>query len=90
MARKFPSPLGASYFQITGCIVIDLGGSFVFPSPLGASYFQMHLLMITVRCTILFPSPLGASYFQMADSLTLEYFLSVSVPSRGILFPNGL
>ena len=37
----------------------------------------------------MFPSPLGASYFQIATPLTLiGVDEEVSVPSRGILFPN--
>ena len=39
MMLMFPSPLGASYFQI---FVDDNDNMYdVFPSPLGASYFQM-------------------------------------------------
>ena len=36
-----------------------------------------------------FPSPLGASYFQILKSENvISYIVDVSVPSRGILFPN--
>ena len=36
-----------------------------------------------------FPSPLGASYFQIDVAVYPYLPLTVSVPSRGILFPNG-
>ena len=36
-----------------------------------------------------FPSPLGVSYFQIfLPESSLKMFVIVSVPSRGILFPN--
>ena len=37
-----------------------------------------------------FPSPLGASYFQIINITDVASYLIVSVPSRGILFPNML
>ena len=35
-----------------------------------------------------FPSPLGVSYFQILQLHIVSVLLTVSVPSRGILFPN--
>ena len=64
-----------------------------FPSPLGASYFRiLHLRIPNALYHRLFPSPLGASYFRMAIAIdALSYVIVlVSVPSRGILFPNYL
>ena len=63
----------------------------VFPSPLGASYFQMATANKTIAIKMLkFPSPLGASYFQIFElwSTFDSDVKEVSVPSRGILFPN--
>ena len=37
----------------------------------------------------MFPSPLGASYFQIVMGEFVCYSFNVSVPSRGILFPNN-
>ena len=37
-----------------------------------------------------FPSPLGASYFQIKKNTTNKNSRRVSVPSRGILFPNAI
>ena len=63
----FPSPLGASYFQM--CEVKGDHKLFKvwFPSPLGASYFQMRFdELFDRKCEVkVFPSPLGASYFQI-------------------------
>ena len=63
----------------------------MFPSPLGVSYFQISL-KVCKRCLLLlkkFPSPLGVSYFQMTILvLIMRSDNMVSVPSRGILFPN--
>ena len=61
----------------------------VFPSPLGVSYFQ--ILFITGVCVAEseFPSPLGVSYFQIITKIGNNIIDDiVSVPSRGILFPN--
>ena len=58
-----------------------------FPSPLGASYFQI-LPVWVYNMGFVFPSPLGASYFQIGLTVALVAVLNVSVPSRGILFPN--
>ena len=46
--------------------------------------------VINVYCIMntVFPSPLGASYFQIVSYQTIVAFVDVSVPSRGILFPN--
>ena len=83
----FPSPLGASYFQMTFKRSIkDIEA--MFPSPLGASYFQIELWSEFDR-DVQFPSPLGASYFQIMSAIDFAYRMRrVSVPSRGILFPN--
>ena len=68
-----------------------LEDSIGFPSPLGVSYFQMMKADFTfTQRRQVFPSPLGVSYFQILMSTNCEenkLFL-VSVPSRGILFPN--
>ena len=96
MARKrmvtrtmFPSPLGASYFQIKGDFIMEENRN-EFPSPLGASYFQIRCSRPVRVSKTSFPSPLGASYFQIRrnDVYRKNYRWSVSVPSRGILFPN--
>ena len=61
----------------------------LFPSPLGASYFQMETKNEKIK-RLLFPSPLGASYFQiMYTTMGFCVQFIVSVPSRGILFPNS-
>ena len=45
---------------------------------------QCHQSLLT------FPSPLGVSYFQIIIGQIWHYWhISVSVPSRGILFPNN-
>ena len=60
----------------------------VFPSPLGVSYFQIEM-WLTNGNGEKFPSPLGVSYFQISCRFqVLRKEKSVSVPSRGILFPN--
>ena len=62
----------------------------VFPSPLGVSYFQMWILSQCCENGIKFPSPLGVSYFQIESLAKQESIVkNVSVPSRGILFPNN-
>ena len=38
----------------------------------------------------MFPSPLGVSYFQIEKGKIMKTLMPVSVPSRGILFPNTL
>ena len=85
----FPSPLGASYFQIKGDFIMEENRN-EFPSPLGASYFQIRCSRPVRVSKTSFPSPLGASYFQIRrnDVYRKNYRWSVSVPSRGILFPN--
>ena len=63
----------------------------MFPSPLGVSYFQIiHSLFSGGNDEDMFPSPLGVSYFQIKERTYSERFTRwfVSVPSRGILFPN--
>ena len=59
-----------------------------FPSPLGVSYFQMLLKRYNENLVKAFPSPLGVSYFQIKKSNDAIALIWVSVPSRGILFPN--
>ncbi len=60
-----------------------------FPSPLGVSYFQIAAKYWKDLKNDLFPSPLGVSYFQIVCSATgWNVIILVSVPSRGILFPN--
>ena len=85
----FPSPLGASYFQIIMAYVEKITGE-EFPSPLGASYFQITATSAKHIAKFRFPSPLGASYFQIMFTRYSETKkgIKVSVPSRGILFPN--
>ena len=84
---SFPSPLGASYFQIR--FFICSIAFHVFPSPLGASYFQILSADVALKViTKEFPSPLGASYFQIKYNEETDEAEYVSVPSRGILFPN--
>ena len=90
--HRFPSPLGVSYFQISKEFFFRNLFHNVFPSPLGVSYFQISL-KVCKRCLLLlkkFPSPLGVSYFQIncLPYLKRNQYLHVSVPSRGILFPN--
>ena len=84
----FPSPLGVSYFQISFEITIDCGED-EFLSPLGVSYFQINEYISNDETAARFPSPLGVSYFQINNQIDAMYdFWNVSVPSRGILFPN--
>ena len=64
--KAFPSPLGASYFQIL--VNILKRRVTPFPSPLGASYFQIQRELQIVGVDELFPSPLGASYFQIKST----------------------
>ena len=61
----FPSPLGASYFQILFCSFNVHRRIDRFPSPLGASYFQIFSWRSIESNYKGFPSPLGASYFQI-------------------------
>ena len=63
--RTFPSPLGASYFQMENEYDIGRIMEYLFPSPLGASYFQIGERKMTKKEMQKFPSPLGASYFQI-------------------------
>ena len=63
----FPSPLGASYFQINMARKRMVTRT-MFPSPLGASYFQIKGDFIMEENRNEFPSPLGASYFQIRCS----------------------
>ena len=87
VSKMFPSPLGVSYFQIKYVDVAVRVSHDLFPSPLGVSYFQMKKTYFEKE-RIKFPSPLGVSYFQIKGGLPYIRMLSVSVPSRGILFPN--
>ena len=41
ICNLFPSPLGASYFQIFDEYIDKYAKIKMFPSPLGASYFQI-------------------------------------------------
>ena len=62
-----------------------------FPSPLGVSYFQILSLRSRAPEFLMFPSPLGVSYFQIISlsvPSSAQTIFVVSVPSRGILFPN--
>ena len=69
----FPSPLGASYFQIN-YKHIKRFYKCRFPSPLGASYFQILFCSFNVHRRIdRFPSPLGASYFQIFNEKYVEW-----------------
>ena len=88
IGEMFPSPLGVSYFQIIfrSSLLIYYPA---FPSPLGVSYFQMELIKRYEGEVFKFPSPLGVSYFQMMTEIFDKTFDEVSVPSRGILFPNS-
>ena len=64
----------------------------VFPSPLGVSYFQIGILEWVLHMDrSVFPSPLGVSYFQInvIGLYPVVGMKAVSVPSRGILFPNS-
>ena len=72
---------------------IVLGGTstktVMFPSPLGVSYFQIKRARSYCLMLAGFPSPLGVSYFQITlKHLNGQKTNFVSVPSRGILFPN--
>ena len=89
IGEMFPSPLGVSYFQIIfrSSLLIYYPA---FPSPLGVSYFQMELIKRYEGEVFKFPSPLGVSYFQMMTEIFDKTFDEVSVPSRGILFPNSI
>ena len=113
MIIEFPSPSGASHFQIltahTGtkkepAVSVPFRGisfpnriwdeSFVdprmFPSPSGASHFQILSSPWSVVSDGQFPSPSGASHFQIFTGK--DGFRNptgtVSVPFRGISFPN--
>ena len=86
----FPSPLGASYFQIQMYDILRLVYGYSFRPLSGHLISKFDLGGIYAGYISPFPSPLGASYFQM--SKWIPYYecniLYVSVPSRGILFPN--
>ena len=85
---KFPSPLGVSYFQILWSRF--LRQCILFPSPLGVSYFQIVTDCVLYTAFSAFPSPLGVSYFQIkTHQMNKSNKSAVSVPSRGILFPNN-
>ena len=88
MLKTFPSPLGVSYSQIGKFDIIGI-------YPVGFRPLSGYLIskfkvrVYKLRGLNKFPSPLGVSYFQMSAFLVLNLFLvKVSVPSRGILFPN--
>ena len=50
---------------------------------------KLHYAMSSREWVIAFPSPLGVSYFQIEISTSnIAEVQEVSVPSRGILFPN--
>ena len=95
MARKrmvtrtmFPSPLGASYFQIKGDFIMEENRN-EFPSPLGASYFQIYMKITTNTLEFMSFRPLsGHLISKFAVYSVLSMMSMVSVPSRGILFPN--
>ena len=84
----FPSPLGASYFQMVVGFTsgLFLGGFRPLSGHLISKLFQTE----PYKTTCMFPSPLGASYFQIVHFPPLQHlnWYNVSVPSRGILFPN--
>ena len=73
----FPSPLGASYFQIKPRLKETNYNISRFPSPLGASYFQMGSRSMNLLQRLQFPSPLGASYFQILPARA-RYFAGFS------------
>ena len=88
MARKFPSPLGASYFQIkknttnkNSRRVSVLSRGILFPNAISARLASRIFLVSVPSRGILFPNAFIDDNGQMYDT--------VSVPSRGILFPNG-
>ena len=88
---KFPSPLRVSYFQMLANS-LSMRDWHRFPSPLGVSYFQMLADSLSMRDWHRFPSPLGVSYFQILYKRFRRRISGacVSVPSRGILFPNKI
>ena len=61
---EFPSPSGASHFQIDWCRWFSFSGR-PFPSPSGASHFQIRRWTSSEVLSSMFPSPSGASHFQM-------------------------
>ena len=85
-----PSPLGASYFQISLIIIKakDLYNGF---RPLSGHLISKSQTPSGISFSgFMFPPPLGASYFQIVIAAIIKFlfFRKVSVPSRGILFPN--
>ena len=77
----FPSPLGASYFQM-GYVFMTCDVKAGFPSPLGASYFQIKALqLLKAGIARKFPSPLGASYFQIVSKIHGGKWAVVVFPS---------
>ena len=52
-----------------------------------SKYFKRRICWKLARQ---FPSPLGVSYFQIKNRRTTIWATRVSVPSRGILFPNKM
>ena len=85
----FPSPLGASYFQITAMVYIIEKDKIRF-RPLSGHLISKSYIQSYSKEWRLFPSPLGASYFQIVTfkRSIKDIQAIVSVPSRGILFPN--
>ena len=60
-----------------------------FPSPLGASYFQIYMKITTNTLEFMSFRPLsGHLISKFAVYSVLSMMSMVSVPSRGILFPN--
>ena len=62
--------------------------SSTFPSPSGASHFQIKMKKYRIEFGFGFPSPSGASHFQITQSFLILLAFLVSVPFRGISFPN--
>ena len=89
MARKFPSPLGASYFQIkknttnknSRRVSVPSRG-ILFPNAISARLASRIFLVSVPSRGILFPN-------NRLHCNWLRRFFRVSVPSRGILFPNA-
>ena len=84
---RFPSPSGASHFQISAHLLHRLYPQ-TFPSPSGASHFQILLRLVSIDRR--FPSPSGASHFQINSLSITTVSMLVSVPFRGISFPNDV
>ena len=85
---EFPSPLGVSYFQIIKTVLL-IFALFSFRPLSGYLISKWLILAVVWGITIMFPSPLGVSYFQIRWQIAMSFHIMVSVPSRGILFPNA-